>query len=852
MMGTLILHDVAVSLPGISGVEPFLTAACEDRWPGESAPLGRLDDVATQLSNAARARGLWPVHMREIAHVQIERDGADGRCGLHAALEEGFSVAPRNACGLVLYAPFSPVEANHPAGGPNGGGDPRGGIGVLLARPEAADPGLVAVTPFGTNAELSPEWSAVQHIESIAVDHCLLVAGLPPLPTRGTPGPRCWPWLAELIALSKVALALSRWTVPAWPAGAKIPASRAEAATRLAPPQPTPWIPPPDGGPMRAMVILREGHGCLGVCEVSHSPVQSPVPRARFADRDTVLVPVAADSVDALCSSLHAVEDGAWEDAHALARDAHDRYREQSNLPLAAALVGDDVEALKADAAFFRSLLETGTPMEREWRTPRGSVFAPRPVCGQIAFVYPGFGSAYSGAGRMLTYLLPFSVAEAQRRFGRQNLQALQLAELYRVNSAAEDGELTATAEDICNATVALSILYTIVARDAFGLRPSLALGYSIGELSMMFALGAWNDVDGYLAGLAESKLFSHRLAGHMDVATQRWQELGLADDEAGPWISVLIGVEPARAVSAAASEPAAWVALINSPHEVVLAGHPSAVQRVVAVLGADTIPLKRTLPLHCPVAAEASAALAVLTDHPLTPKPEAAFYTSALGAPCAYTREAVADALLQGLTRRVDFPRLVRQAHDDGARIFVEIGPRGICTRWVEASLSGLPHVAVALNRKGVSEDVALLRALALLVAHRTPIKTDLLFEAPVGRPAETTASVVIPAAQSAAPVLASDEVVALIVEMLATKLRTTPQLIDPAAPLVSLGLDSLAATELATAVESRLEIHIDLADFIAAGSVNGIAELIGRRAAMRALMRVDGQDGAKFRVVL
>jgi 3-hydroxymyristoyl/3-hydroxydecanoyl-(acyl carrier protein) dehydratase/malonyl CoA-acyl carrier protein transacylase len=82
-----------------------------------------------------------------------------------------------------------------------------------------------------------------------------------------------------------------------------------------------------------------------------------------------------------------------------------------------------------------------------------------------------------------------------------------------------------------------------------------------------------------------------------------------------------------------------------------------------------------------------------------------------------------VARTLARATCQTVDFPRLVQRVYDDGARLFVELGPASTCTRWIGEILKQREHMVVAANQRGVDDDLALLRVLARLVSHRVEL---------------------------------------------------------------------------------------------------------------------------------
>ncbi|CAK4829128.1 unnamed protein product [Aphanomyces euteiches] len=62
------------------------------------------------------------------------------------------------------------------------------------------------------------------------------------------------------------------------------------------------------------------------------------------------------------------------------------------------------------------------------------------------------------------------------------------------------------------------------------------------------------------------------------------------------------------------------------------------------------------------------------------------------------------AEALLGMAGGMIDFPQLIQNAWNDGARIFVEHGPRDLCSQWIRRILGDQEHVCIALDQPGES----------------------------------------------------------------------------------------------------------------------------------------------------
>jgi hypothetical protein len=72
-----------------------------------------------------------------------------------------------------------------------------------------------------------------------------------------------------------------------------------------------------------------------------------------------------------------------------------------------------------------------------------------------------------------------------------------------------------------------LAAVYTFLLRETFDLHPSSSLGYSLGEISMMFASSVWTKADETARALRNSPLFHNRMAGNQDAVREYWRKNG-------------------------------------------------------------------------------------------------------------------------------------------------------------------------------------------------------------------------------------------------------------------------------------------------------------------------------------
>jgi 3-hydroxymyristoyl/3-hydroxydecanoyl-(acyl carrier protein) dehydratase len=106
---------------------------------------------------------------------------------------------------------------------------------------------------------------------------------------------------------------------------------------------------------------------------------------------------------------------------------------------------------------------------------------------------------------------------------------------------------------------------------------------------------------------------------------------------------------------------------------------------------------------------------------------PGVRFYSCATQDCYAATPDAAADAMTAQALGTVDFAATVERAWADGVRVFIEHGPRGLCSGWIRRILGNREHLAVAMDGRGVHQ---LANTVAELLAAGVPMDTGPLFE--------------------------------------------------------------------------------------------------------------------------
>jgi [acyl-carrier-protein] S-malonyltransferase len=307
-----------------------------------------------------------------------------------------------------------------------------------------------------------------------------------------------------------------------------------------------------------------------------------------------------------------------------------------------------------------------------------------------LAYIFPGQGAQYAGMGRDLAekYAAARTVfEEADEALG------FSLSKLC-FDGPAEDLQLT---ENTQPAILATSIAALRALESVGAPPPDFVAGHSLGEYSALVAAGA--------LGLKDAVRTVRARGRYMQEAVP----LGTGA------MAAILGAEWKMIVDAcrdAAEGEVCSPANINSPTQVVIAGHAAAVDRAIALLkerGAKrAVRLNVSAPFHCELMQPAQERLAKDFESvgfsdlrvPLVSNVDAAPVRSGEGA-----REGLVRQVSSPVRWRDSVERLVRE----GAGTFVEVGPGKVLSGLVRQTAGALREKAGEVRCLNVEDSASL-----------------------------------------------------------------------------------------------------------------------------------------------
>ncbi len=335
------------------------------------------------------------------------------------------------------------------------------------------------------------------------------------------------------------------------------------------------------------------------------------------------------------------------------------------------------------------------------------------PSSEKIAFLFPGQGAQHLNMVRELALYMPevraaieYADALTAGRFAQPLSRIIYPETLFNTDAEQQQAKQLDDTRVAQPAIGAVSAGMLDLAR-RLGFAPSMVGGHSFGELTALHAAGVL-DREVFLA-LAETRgrLMAGAADGAMAVVTIASEALEKRLPGLGPVV----------------------IANVNAPQQCVISGPRAAVEAAVEKLGADGI-TARLLPVsgafHSPLMAAAEEPLVDAIAACDLASPQLPVYGNATARPYPANVDALRNQLEAHLRSSVNFAGQIRAMAADGARVFIEIGPKNILTGLVQQILPNSECTAVSLGNGGIR---GFLGSLATLLTAGVAVDVSALF---------------------------------------------------------------------------------------------------------------------------
>ncbi|WP_027186117.1 ACP S-malonyltransferase [Desulfovibrio inopinatus] len=284
--------------------------------------------------------------------------------------------------------------------------------------------------------------------------------------------------------------------------------------------------------------------------------------------------------------------------------------------------------------------------------------------------LFPGQGSQEKGMGRPLAE----SWSDAMELWQRaEKISGLALREIYW------DGD----EKDMVD-TRALQPALTVV---------SLGLWYHL--KSKLNPLGVSGHSLGEFAALAAANVLEPDAV--LELVSVRGQLMADAESRGGGGMAAVLklSLEQVEALvdeAASASDAMLKIANFNSPAQFVISGEKKAVDEAVSLAKkykGRAIPLAVSGAFHSPLMDDAARELEKVMTRYDWRDPAFPVY-SCVSATAASDPATLRELMTRQMTSSVRFIETVAAMYDDGARRFIELGPKGVLTKLAAANLKG------------------------------------------------------------------------------------------------------------------------------------------------------------------
>ena len=444
------------------------------------------------------------------------------------------------------------------------------------------------------------------------------------------------------------------------------------------------------------------------------------------------LILIGAADAEALCSELERLERFLEQAPSVFLRDVAYTcalaYRDLPEKGAVLAIVASSADELRARVASARTRIAGGTERIRD---KSGTYFFRQHLLGpgtegKLAFLFPGAASFYPDMLRDLVIGFPECRAafdeleEALAGSGRFSPSSFIFPPAPYYRRDADVFSAGAYAQAMVSTYSANAALFRMLS--LLEVRPDGVMGFAGGDLNALAAAGYFGDfkrpdrlkflkemysvVDSAIAhaGLPRCVMLAV-VAPHAEETAQALR--GFSEDEVQPFFEIserqrMYAVKPDRLAD---------------------------VQKALAESGAKGMRLDVDRPFNTPWCRQIIPMFRKFSGHWTCAKARVPVWCCATVEPLPEKGRKARDVCAELWTRSVRLGETIRRMYDDGFRVFLEVGPRGVAASAADDILRGKPHVSLVSNAVHRSGLLQFQHAVGCLAALGVAVNPEILF---------------------------------------------------------------------------------------------------------------------------
>ena len=354
---------------------------------------------------------------------------------------------------------------------------------------------------------------------------------------------------------------------------------------------------------------------------------------------------------------------------------------------------------------------------------PKGIYFTTRPLLSdkaKLAFLFPGQGSQYSN---MLSPLaMEFEcVRQPFEQAGfllASNLPKL-LGDYVYPQPVFNDGQQKKLVSELKDTNIAQPALgasewgmYSLLSH--LNIVPDMMAGHSYGELPALCAAGVFDEKELYR--LSE-------IRGRFMAAAGK--------ENPGSMAAVMASSKQVRSVIANIKDVS--IANMNAPQQTVISGTNEAIRESLNKFKKMNIPANM-IPVSCSFHTSSMKKARdqykkVLSDTQMNP-PKIPVYSNLNASLYKDPAPGLCHKLAELMVHPVRFQQVIETMYEDGARIFLEVGPKNILTNLISDILKGKDFCAIATDHHAKKGNDCFFHALAKLASEGAHLSAGFLYQ--------------------------------------------------------------------------------------------------------------------------